>query len=396
MSSDLIEARMRSAVNDAVRDLPLAYLEGPRRHGSDRATVYLIEATSDIHQGGSAPGVRRRGRRPFVIAGVAAATIAAVAGLTLTPTNSSNSPTIAAAAQLRTIADLASEQTGPQLQAGQFLLTKEKVAFNVQLGPPHADATLVESTSLWSNGEGGSCLQASVGPPQFSSAADQAAWQALGSSNVPAAPAYCSLGSGSGANTVEDGDGAINVASLPTDPTVLATELETGTTGVPAVDELTPGQTQTSGFNAGFERAVILLVGPTTGGPATFRATVFRAMASIPQVVALGPMTSHEGLTGMGFEGTSSLSALNDRPDAKTVVIVDPDSGELLEAQNVVSSDALRGEGPESLFTLMPSLPSLGTGNDFTVEWVDPVGSPAVVNSDSLPQGASISGSSPG
>ena len=298
----------------------------------------------------------------------------------------------AAAAQLRNIADLASGQANPQLQAGQFLLTKEKVSFNVDLGPSHGDATLVESTSLWSNEDGGSCLQASVGEPQFSSAAGEAAWQALASSNTPAAPAYCSFANYSGSNTLEFGDGAINVASLPTKPIVLAAELEAGTTGVPAIDELTPGQTQTTDYNAGFERAVILLVGPTTGGSATFRATVFRALASMSQVSALGPMTSHEGLTGVGFEGASSLNGGAGASSAKTVIIVDPNTGAFLEARNVISSVALRGEGPMSLFSLLPSLRQL-SGGPFVVGWVDPVGSSSVVGSDSLPQGASILGS---
>jgi hypothetical protein len=392
MSSDLIEARLRSAVNDAVRDLLLANPESPREHGSDGATAYLVETTGGSHRDQSASGDRRRGRYPFVIAGVAAAAIAVVAALALIPTISTKSPAIAAAAQLRTIADLATDQTDPPLQAGQYLLTKERVSFNVALGPPHADATLVESTSLWSDGDGGSCLQASVGAPQFSSAADEAAWQALGRSNMPPAPAYCSLTSDSGTYTLEGGSGAIDVSLLPTDPTILATELETGTAGVPAIDELTPGQTQTTGFNAGFERAVILLVGPTTGGSATFRATVFRAMASMPQVSALGPMTSHEGLTGVGFEGASSLSVIPGAHSEKTVIIVDPNTGAFLEARSVISSVALRGEGPESLIAMAPSLP--GGPSLVTVGWVDPVGSPTVVGSGSLPQGAEISGQS--
>ena len=172
--------------------------------------------------------------------------------------------------------------------------------------------------------------------------------------------------------------GIINVSSLPTDPSVLARELSTGTTGVPSLDQITiPG-----GGNAGFERAADLLVGPTTGATPAFTSALFRALALIPDIKALGQATTHSGASGLGFSGDSTTG--------QSIIVVDPSTGALLEVRNLASKFVLQGVGPSYLAP--PPTPSIGTegGSDSVViRWLDPVGSPTVV--DSLPPGMSMS-----
>jgi hypothetical protein len=136
------------------------------------------------------------------------------------------------------------------------------------------------------------------------------------------------------------------------------------------------------GENAGFERAANLLVGPTAGSSPAFTSALFKALALIPDVSALGSTTTHSGASGLGFSGDSETG--------KSVIVVDPETGALLEAKNLQSPIVFQGLGPSYLAP--PPTPNIGTeGGSYgtVIQWLDPIGSPEVVGS--LPSGLSLS-----
>ncbi len=100
----------------------------------------------------------------------------------------------------------------------------------------------------------------------------------------------------------------------------------------------------------------------------------------------LGDTSTHSGLTGLGFAG--------DSPIGKSVIVVDPSNGALLEARNVESPLVYMGLG-QSYLAPSPT-PSIGTeGGSYgvTIQWLDPVGTATVV--DSLPAGLALSRPTP-
>jgi len=132
----------------------------------------------------------------------------------------------------------------------------------------------------------------------------------------------------------------------------------------------------------GLVRAAAILLGPTTGPTPALTAAVYRALALMPNVDSLGTVTTHSGMTGVGFGSTSPFFG-------KRAIIVDPDTGQLLELQNISPTspyDAM-GMSVERAFVL-PSTRGLSNSGNSNVEWLDPVGSPAVVNG--LPSSLSV------
>ena len=184
---------------------------------------------------------------------VAAATVLVVA---LLPSTEQRIPS-AAAAQLRLIANNLANQTGPQLQRNEWLETHIKEEWSMDLeslgqggGTPisGAEATAAVSATEWSNNFGESCYSLSIGQAQFASATNEDAWGAVGLTNSPqqrdtafenpteqceSTTSNASNGAGLGL-----GIGTTRVATLPTDPSTLAHELTTGTTGIEGLDQL--------------------------------------------------------------------------------------------------------------------------------------------------------------
>src|ERR1039458_4165644 len=96
-------------------------------------------------------------------------------------------------------------------------------------------------------------------------------------------------------------------------------------------------------------------------------------------------MTSHSGQTAVGFSGTSNSGT--------SLIIVDPSTETLLEARNF-QGGPLDYLGIISFYSAPGPTPSSGTGSgsgSATIEWLDPIGSPSIVSSSSLP--SAISGS---
>jgi len=333
--------------------------------------------------------LRKRPRRLVVMGGGGAAVAALLLVVLLVPNIASRQP-VAAAVELRQIASNAASQSAPQLGAGHYLSTEERVsllASVAQVGPtptPNAQATIGATVNQWTDEYGDTCISATSTPAQFATSANQAAWKAAGVLNSPKGQpdTSCVTISPSPFGSPTEHGGIIDVSHLPTDPSVLAHQLSTGTTGIAGLDQLSLPK----GENPGFDRAVYLLVSPTQGVTPEFTSALYSALALIPGIDILGDMTTHSGATGVAFAGDSTIG--------RSVIVVDPTNGVLLEARNIESPTVYTGLGASYLAP--PPTPSIGTeGGSYglTVEWLDPVGSPTVV--DSLPSGLSLSQPTP-
>lgn len=379
MSDDLdLLQRYMNGQSEVLADLDIA-----RQHLQE--AIDAETGAEDHSLGASGIKPRRIARRPRLLAvagGVGTAAAAALLVVLLVPSLGRHEP-LAAAAELREIATNASTQTPAPLGQGQLLHTEEQVSLLgqvTQLGStptPDAQATVSGTINEWSDAYGDSCISASSGSAQFASPVNQAAWKAAGMLESPnGQPAISCTNAG---YPVPGGAGIIDVAKLPSDPSTLARELQTGTTGIPLLDQVTPGQS----VNPGFERAAFLLIGPTTGATPAFSGALYSALALIPGIHILGSMASHSGQGGIGFSGGSIVGT--------SVIIVDPATGALLEARNVQSPSDFLGLGPS--YVAPPPTPSIltqGGGSKMIIQWVDPIGSPTVVSSSSVPPGISV------
>jgi hypothetical protein len=375
-TTETLDSRIRSLVAELVTAAP------------SPPVLTQLEWTED---GGTPPPSRRhppRRSRKALLAGVITVVVGAVLLLTvLLPGVERHSPP-AAAAELRQIAANAVHQPPLQLARNQWLQTGQQVSFSAEVSrvgstpTPGAQATVRASIKEWSNSVGESCLSATPSSAQFASPANARAWHAAGLLDLPKTQPVISCASVDGAtaaNGLGRGNGVISVSGLPTDPSILARELETGTTGLAGIDEV-------SSFapDAGFERAAILLMGPTTGASPAFESALYNALAMLPGVESLGAMTTHSGTSGLGFAAESELG--------QSVIVVKPSTGALLEARNI--EDPIAFTGLESAYVAPPPSPVFGAEGGFAVrviiQWLDPIGSPSVVGTGALPSDLSL------
>jgi hypothetical protein len=115
-----------------------------------------------------------------------------------------------------------------------------------------------------------------------------------------------------------------------------------------------------------------------SGSSPALHGAIFKALALMPGVRALGETTTHTGATGLGFDAPVNS------PTANIAIVVDPQTGALLEARNLGID---LGTDPLSLgsFTT-PAFPaSQNYSGQFVTQWMDPSTSAQVVDSTSLP-----------
>jgi hypothetical protein len=321
-------------------------------------------------------------RRRLTVLGCTGGAIAAAMLLVvlMAPSIGQHQPDAAAAA-LKKIAANAGNQSVPQLGDGHLLYTSEQVSMFAQVSQvgsrptPDAQATVGATVRQWTDKQGNSCISATTGTAEFASPVNAAAWKAAGLLDSPSGQpsTSCEVVAGQSAYN-SDPAVVINVSNLTTDPSVLAGELATGTTGIRAVDQR----------DSEITRAAMLLIGPTNGATPQITAAIYGALSTMPDLKALGQLTTHSGATGLGFAGPSF--------EGETTLIVDQATGALLEARNVAAPLLFQGFGQEYLAP--PPTPSIGTegGSDqITLQWLDPDGSPAVVGPGALPAGLSLS-----
>jgi hypothetical protein len=328
------------------------------------------------------PSRKRRPRVLVALSGVAAALVVALLLVVTVPGSGQHGGSATAATELRAIAGNAAAQIAPSLGQGQLLQTEQQVSLEgrvTQLGSksiPNVRAVIDGTVTSWTDASDDVCISATSGPAQFASPVNEAAWTAAGLVVNPTHQPSTSCTSSADASP--GGGGVIDVTGLTTSPPSLAHELETGTTQIPQLDQL-----MVNNQNAGFERAAFLLIGPTVGATPTFRAALYDALADIPGISYLGGMTTHSGASGVGFSVRSDVGT--------SVLIVDPSSGSLLEAQNFQSP--LSYGGISASYVAPPPTTGIGTeggSGGTTIRWLDPVGAPAVVDASALPAGLTM------
>ena len=117
----------------------------------------------------------------------------------------------------------------------------------------------------------------------------------------------------------------------------------------------------------------MLLIGPTLGATPQFDASLYQAIALLPGVTALGPMTTHRGEMGQGFASGPGTG--------QSVIVVDPSTGRLLEVRGLDDSDSLSSIAGNYL----GSGPMMVDAYSAQLQWLDPFGSPSVINLSDLP-----------
>jgi hypothetical protein len=281
--------------------------------------------------------------------------------------------------QLRLIADRVAEQPILQIQADQALFTQANLSVLATVNTGAAEATIGLSVQKWSTAAGQTCTTITAQPAQFASAAEQSAWVGLNLLTLPNPPhASQCLQPGGGAVPPDAITGAgqlINVSSLPTDPSTLANELETATTGIPALDQLLADE---AAPNPAFQRAALLLIGPVVGATPQFNAALYQAIALLPGVTALGPTTTQDGQSGEGYASGPGTG--------QSTIVVDPSTGQLLEVRGLDDSDSLTSIAVNYL----NGGPMLVNAYSDQLQWLDPVGSPSVVDLSNLPTGLPV------
>jgi hypothetical protein len=367
-------------------------------HEEDRASDLaiarsILEAAiaSEIDTPRTAPRARRLRWALRLSVGAAAAIAACVVlVLQIVPTARISTP-VAAAAQLSHLADVV--QPAVPLQAGQWSTYQMQGVVDASVSSigktptPDAKSSIPLSYQVWSNSTGSACISQQFGTASFASPTNAAAWQAIGLIDTPSnQPATGCVVGGAGERSGL-GPQVIDVSNLTHDPTTLAEQLRSGSTGIQILDQAAVG----NGPNAaGFIRLTILLIGPTIDQWTGFGQEMLRTMSLLPGVIGQGEMTAHSGKSGLAFAGGEQVT-LNPETGAVgfrwmgPTVILDAQTGALLEARSFSLPTLLQSAA--QAFVGSPDAPAYTQGASYgvTADWIDPVGSPTVVTQDALP-----------
>jgi hypothetical protein len=346
---------------------------------------------------------RRRSKlhRNVLVAAVVA--LAAVAFPVLLSSSKSKAQLhVAAAAKISQLADVV--QPTHVLAPGQWSslqLSGELLASVGSVGStktPNAQASVPVTIGVWSNSTGTTCTSQQFGTATFASPVNAQSWASIGLIATPfGQPA---TGCVAGVQAAMGGGSAmtpINVSQLTHDPTVLAQELQLGTTGVGSVDQMggaemkssTQPETETILDRTAFARLAVLIVGPTSGAWTGYNQEMLRTMALLPGVESLGRMTAHSGRPGLGFS-TGRVVIMNPKTGAATavppspVVLLDSETGALLEARNF-SIPVLESAAQDFVGSPTAAVFANGVSYGVSTEWIDPVPGPSVVDQSALP-----------
>jgi hypothetical protein len=273
---------------------------------------------------------------PLAIGSAAVAAILAVVLVVVSQT----APSVSAAAALTRIAHIVGTQESPTLRPGQTFYsvrtaTIELTFSNVNgVAVPPVQADFPVSIQIWADNEGDVSYGERFGTAQFTSPAAQTAWLAAGLPvQLSAAEQYFTGG----------GSNGLDVARLPDHATALRALIAKGNTGIPEVDRVPSGPSATG------QRVTLLLLGPDIGATPRFYSALYQVLSTVPGVRKLGTVTTHSGKTGEGFALGSSGPA-----DQQERIIVDPRTGKLLEAQNVIFGEGLEGQST-SVYAVAPT-----------------------------------------
>lgn len=282
----------------------------------------------------------------------------------------------AAAAALNNAASAASAQPPKAPGAGQYLYTVTEGLYQATVYMPGsatnsmslvASAQYRQTSQVWSTSSGTGRGLLTRGDLVFKSAADERAWNASS-----AGPAFVH-----GFNhTVNESDlrqNVANVSQLPTAPLALANVIARSQMGT-NVDLIPNGPTAT------FERAIRLLVGPSSGMTPALASALFHVLANQPGTVLVGPTADHTGHRGIGVLLPTATGA--------NELIFDPTTGSALEARYVPQRSPSLGGGNVVLcaadghcISTAPNALSPTSVTTVAPQWVDTV-TKRIVNSD--------------
>ena len=339
---DDIDALVKRA--DPVDPLSLA---GPDSQEAERIWERVQAAASS---GTDSPPFRRprarRARRLVLPAmGVGAVAAVVILVLQLLPSPALQSPSAAAAVLGHLAGEAAAAEPAPILKGDQWLQSGFRVSYLA--APPYsgpasaalrsARAVVAVNAEVWANDLTQTCSQQVVTSVAYNSPVSQRAWASSGI-GLPATP-QPQCGSGALGKGSQD-PGVLDVAQLPTDPAALAHALETGTTGISALDQ--PLGLSHHHYLTPFGRAVMLLVGPTLGATPALWSALLRAMATMPGVDLIGTEPTHSDTTGVALAGATGLAT---GEGDRATIILSPSTGALLEARNVWVTSLLEGTG---------------------------------------------------
>jgi hypothetical protein len=360
--TDALDIEIRSVVTELMESAPLA-----------PALLELESRGAEPHRPRDrrTPGSNRQTRRWAMAAAFGAGVSALLLVLLLLPTSALQSPSAAATALRHLARQAAAAEPPPILRGDQWLQSEFQVSYLVaptQSVPASAElrsarAVVVVNVEDWMNDLSQYCSQQIVSSVAYDTPAGERAW----SSSPSAVPSTQQPQCGSGFLGSDGlGSGGLDVAQLPTDPAALAHAIESGNTGLSALDQPLPG----NNYLTPFGRAVTLLVGPTLGATPALWSALLRATATMPGVVLQGNEMTHRGATGVALTG-------NTGDGHRTTVILSPSTGALLEARNLLVGQLLAGF-PFGVLT---------------TRWLDPIGIPRVVDANMLP--SSLAGQVP-
>jgi hypothetical protein len=202
---------------------------------------------------------RRRGRRRRIAGALlAAAILGAGIGLGFGLTSNSTPPSARGSHAQAVSASVLTDR--------QFLYTTYRAGF---LLPSSQGSVVAATIQMWSNTSSQDCFVATYdgSPPQHSTCQNQNPF----------------LGSGG-----QLGVGVMNVSPLPTRPAALLRDIVTTRTGNAALDQsldqAAPVSEPKGGpkYDRAFERASLLLIGPTTGASPAFRTALLAVLPRLP------------------------------------------------------------------------------------------------------------------
>ena len=373
-------------------DLVQVYMAGDNAPASElpRARSMLDEAIAAELAAvlPSPPSGRRRWAVRLSAVSIAAVAACGVLFLQLIAPGKASAP-IAAAAQLAHLADVA--QPAPVLEAGQWSTYQMKGMIDAhvstvgEMPTPDATAAIPLSFQVWSNSTGATCTSQQFGTAMFAAPVNAQAWHAIGLIDTPTNQPVTGCEGGLQAGWAQS-SAAIDVSALTHDPDLLADQLQSGTTGIPSLDQAGVGDTP---HVAGFLRSAILLVGPTTGQWSGFGPQMLRTLSLLPGVIGLGDRTAHSGRSGPAFTVGEQVT-INPRTGAVEsewkgpTLILDGQTGALLEAGNF-NIPVLQSAAQDFVGSPDAAVVTQGVGYGVTTDWIDPVGVPSVVTTESLP-----------
>jgi hypothetical protein len=296
-----------------------------------RAQLDALIAEETAQLGHRPHGRLRSRRRGFAVAVLVAAAAALVTVFTLP--SSPGGPSSAAASMLTHLADVAAAQPattppGP----GQFQYTESDEAYeDCTSGAPPSTiagssfstapsanycALLPEHRQIWLGADNSGRILETFGQPDFLSATDRAAWEAVGGPPLSNGTSDTTFGPHTMA------DGPPNFSTLPTDPATLgamlsARKIEGGPPG-PAEDFVQVGD----------------LLRETDASPA-LRSALYQVAAAIAGVELLGNTADHSGRMGIGIGYVNR--------GVRHVLIFDPTTSALLGEEDIATSDHASG-----------------------------------------------------